>query len=511
MRQAVRGNAQSRTPVISSASAPAPVGGWNARDALANMPKEDAVTLENWFPRTSDCKLRSGFSEWATGLPGAVDTLMEYAGFSSRKLFAISGTGIYDASSSGAVGAAAVTVTNARWQHTMFGTSGGEFLVACNGVDIARTYDGASWANLSINNVAEDDVVHVNAHKNRLWFVEANTLSAWYLGTAAIGGDATEFTLRPVARRGGTLLAMATWTVDGGFGLDDLAVWITTEGEVIVYRGTDPASSATWALQGVYQIGRPIGRRCTAQLGGELIIICEDGYYPLSKALIASGGNPRASISDKISGAVLDAARMYGDNFGWQPILYPRGSMLLFNVPTTEGSVAEQHVMNIQTGAWCKFTSMNANCWSLFNNDLYFGGSTAVYKSDTGQSDDGDAIAGRMKPAFSYFRSPGRQKIFRMIRPVFYAGSTVVPNINMNVDFEDIPPTMTVLSNGGGGTPWGSPWGSSWGNSNAIRKDWQSVAAKTGFAGAPYMTVATNTQEIVLMAFDYTYEIGGWL
>ena len=50
---------------------------------------------------------------------------------------------IYDVSSSGAVGAAAVSgLTNARHQHTMFATSGGQFLVICNGADGVRTYDG---------------------------------------------------------------------------------------------------------------------------------------------------------------------------------------------------------------------------------------------------------------------------------------------------------------------------------------------------------------------------------
>ncbi len=475
------------------------------------MPAADAVILENVFPRTSDVKLRSGYSDWATGLPAVPQSLMEYSGFSSHKLFAAAGTGIYDVSSAGAVGAAAVAITNARWQHTMFGTSGGQYLVCCNGVDTAQTYSGAAWANLNITGLAEEDCIHVNVHKNRLWFVQKNTLSPWYLGTSAISGAATEFSLRSVARRGGHLLAMATWTVDGGFGLDDLAVWITSEGELIVYRGTDPASATTWALQGIYQLGQPLGRRCFVQLGGELIVICEDGYYPLSKALFSSGGNPKVAISDKISGAVLSAGRNYGDNFGWQGVLYPRGSMLVFNVPIGENTLAEQHVMNTQTGAWCKFTEMDASCWSLYNDDLYFGSGTTVYKADDGQSDDGNAIIGSIKPTFSYFKTPSRQKIFRMVRPVFYAGSTVIPNINMNVDFEDIEPTMSTLSNGGGGTPWGSPWGSSWGSFNAIRKDWQSVAAKTGFAAAPYMTVGTSTQEIVLMSFDYTYEVGGIL
>jgi hypothetical protein len=29
----------------------APVGGWNARDALSAMAPEDAVTMQNWFQK----------------------------------------------------------------------------------------------------------------------------------------------------------------------------------------------------------------------------------------------------------------------------------------------------------------------------------------------------------------------------------------------------------------------------------------------------------------------------
>ena len=42
------------------ASIPAPVGGWNARDSLANMAPTDAVVLENMFPNVSNVVLRGG-------------------------------------------------------------------------------------------------------------------------------------------------------------------------------------------------------------------------------------------------------------------------------------------------------------------------------------------------------------------------------------------------------------------------------------------------------------------
>ena len=90
------------------ASLPAPVGGWNARDSIANMAPADAVVLENFFPTVSSVVLRGGYTSHATGLGGQVQSLMSYSGGPTNKLFAAAATTLsfYDVSSSGAVGAA---------------------------------------------------------------------------------------------------------------------------------------------------------------------------------------------------------------------------------------------------------------------------------------------------------------------------------------------------------------------------------------------------------------------
>ena len=45
-----------------TASIPAPIGGWNARDSLANMQPTDAVQLVNWFPTPTDVTMRKGYT-----------------------------------------------------------------------------------------------------------------------------------------------------------------------------------------------------------------------------------------------------------------------------------------------------------------------------------------------------------------------------------------------------------------------------------------------------------------
>jgi len=50
-----------------TASVPPPVGGWDTRNALADMPVENAVILDNWFPSTDKVTVRKGHTSHATG------------------------------------------------------------------------------------------------------------------------------------------------------------------------------------------------------------------------------------------------------------------------------------------------------------------------------------------------------------------------------------------------------------------------------------------------------------
>jgi len=513
MLQPLRAN-RARGPVAVGRSTPAPTGGWNRRDNIAAMDPADAVLLDNWFPETGRVRLRRGHVSHATGMSGPIESLMTYASPTAQKMFAAAGTAIYDASASGAVGAATLSgLMNARWQYVNFGTSGGHFLYIVNGEDDPRYFDGSTWTTPTITGtgLAPANLIHVNVFKRRLFFIEDGTLRFWYFPITTIAGEIADFNLASVFPRGGYLVAMGTWTRDAGDGVDDLAVFVTSEGEVAIYQGTDPADAAAWALVGVFHIGRPIGRRCMVKIGADLVVITEDGFYPLSVAIQNARFNDKGAISDKIVGAVTEAARTHGAKFGWQPILYPRGNMLLFNIPTAENSKAVQFVANTNTKAWCRFVGMNANCWEVFNGDLYFGGNDGkVYKADTGASDNGANIVGDAKPAFNYFGARGRQKRFTMVRPMLVSNGNVAPAVALNVDFQDRAPQSTPTFSGSGGFAWdASPWDTTpWTLSEQILSDWQSVNG-VGYCASLRMRVATNALDVYWNATDWLMEPGG--
>ncbi len=514
--------------VARTTTLPAPVGGWNARDALSAMDDMDAVQMVNWFPGTSDVYLRPGREVWATGLTGAVESLLNYNSPTAEKLFAASNGDITDVSTAGAVGAAAVSgLTNNRWQYTNMQSSGGIYtLMAVNGADKLIGYDGAAWwqdgdATHDITGFDTATAIHCNVHKFRYWMVEQDSLSAWYLATGAIAGAATEFSLAGTARSGGYLVAMGTWTIDAGYGVDDNAVFLTSKGEVIVYSGTDPANAATWQLIGVWQLGSPIGRRCFVKWAGDILILCHDGLVPLAQALQSSRLDPRVALTDKIQAAISSSISAYEDNFGWEIQPFPRANAVLVNVPVSEGSEQEQYVMNSITKSWARFTGWDANCFELYNDYLYQGGTGVVYKAWSGTGDEyvsGSTtliadIQGNLQQAFSYLKGPAQLKRFTLMRPTFSA-TTTNPAVlaGLNVDYSTSTPISTLSSGAQSQSLWNtSPWNTTpWAGGFNIVRGWQG-AQGLGYCCSPHYVVNTQGVGIRLMATDIVYEIGGVL
>ena len=329
-----------RSQASQTVTVAAPIGGWNARDALGAMDPLDAVTLQNFWPGTNSVILRSGYTKHATGLPAQVQTLMAYSSGTSNKLFAVSDGKIYDATNTGAVGAAAVSgLTNSKFQYTNITTTGGSYLMAVNGADKLRTFDGTNWhkdgdgAPYDITNVDTATVSNIILFKNRIWLTTSNTLKAWYLPVNSIGGAAVALDMTSVFQLGGYIMAGMTWTLDAGYGVDDYLVFITSNGEALVWRLTDPTTPTGISQIGLYKVGAPIGRRCFSKFGGDLLIITQDGVVPMSGALQSSRLDPRVSITNKIQYAMSAAISAYGGNFGWCLLYYPKENQLILNVP----------------------------------------------------------------------------------------------------------------------------------------------------------------------------------
>ena len=583
-----------RGRVAKTKTIPAPIGGLNALNALAEMPPTDAVTLENWFPRASDVVTRKGYQPWVTGMSGPVETVLAYRSSVSQKLFGFANNSVYDVTTKGVAGAAAVTgLANNRFQYVNFGTIGGRFAYAVNGSDYPLLYDGSTWLSIgngvgaaissitfvgtlatvttatphglvngatvtatilaaapapyivtavpinvtstttftytmastpatnattvgtftytpSIQGVDPRTLISCDTMNSRMWFVEKNSLRAWYLPLNSIGGTANVIDLSSLVKQGGSLVGVFAWSTTSSYGMSNFTVFMTSEGEVVAYQGYDPASLVTWSLAFRARVGAPVGYRFWARFGTDVAIISRDGIIPLSKAVQIDRSTDSEAVSYKIGNLVNNDIASFPNNFGWQLQVFPIGTMLIVNVPAVANSVQYQYVMNTVTNAWCRYTGLKANCWEFLSDQLFFGGNDGtVYQAETGTSDNGAAINAQAKQAFNYFDDPGSQKRFTGARPVVTSPSSGSIAFGLDVDFQDSPtiqtPTIRLL---GGAPLWPFPWPSSWGAASSVSSAMQG-ARGIGYAAAPRMATANRQTAVSWQATTVMFEPGG--
>jgi hypothetical protein len=499
-------------PDVVTKVVPAPTEGWDAISPLAAMDPKRAPILTNWVPRPGWVELRAGYAPWAwLGGSSPVDTIMVWRGGTSQdKMFGAMGTGIYECTSAGQNTQVVSGLSSARWQYVNFrpavaGVST-NYIQCVNGVDQLRMFDGTTWTTPSITgfpgSLNTTDITNIYAQKRRLWYILGNgaggySTMASFLGTDAVSGAiAGTIDLGATWTKGGYLVAMSDWTVDGGNGPQDYAVFISSRGQVTIYSGTDPTSSTAWSLVGTFDLSPPLGWRCMTRVGSDVAVITLQGVIPLSQALPFDPSSDRSvSITARIQNAMAQAAMQASTNFGWQLISFPGQQLAILNVPLTEGVTQNQYVMNALTGAWCEFTGWNANCFEIYNNNLYFGDNMGVVnQAYTGGLDGAASIPADMQCAYNYFDDPGRTKRVTMVQPLLTAGGNITPTLSVDEDFVVSSATapVTILT---GGAVWDSAiWDTAtWPNLSVQVTNWLSVDA-IGHALAVHMSVNVVTQ-----------------
>lgn len=435
-------------------SVPAPSGGWNTRDAISEMSPNDAIELDNAIPSVGSVISRGGSDEFCTGLGADVETLAEYHSGALRKFIAAAGDEIFEISTATASSLGS-GYTNARWQTRQFNA----YLLMVNGEDTPKKYDGSTLTDTVFtgSGLTPENLVGIHSHRNRLYLWEANSQDFWYGGVNSIAGALTKFQLSRVADKGGNLVTVQSISRDSGSGQDDLIAFFMSSGEVLVYQGGDPGDAADWSLLGKYKAGAPISIRGAVEYKGDVLVFTKADAQSLNQMMAEGGFNNQPT---KLSGAVADASRKYFANYGWQAILYPRGNLILFNVPIVENTTYHQYVMNTITGAFCRFKGWNARCFGIYNDRLYFGGNGKVFIADSGLDDNGENIVVSGQQAFTS-PSGAMNKRYTRVRLLTKADGNVNYNISVAYDYGNAG-AVQVVSSPSTGTPWGSPWSSPW-------------------------------------------------
>ena len=341
--------------------------------------------------------------------------------------------------------------------------------------------------------VTSSQFVNVNSYMNRLWFVVEGSTNVAYLQTVfGVMGSASIFPLGQLLKRGGYIMAIGTWTVDTRQNVDEYIAFISSRGEVIVYEGTDPTTANTFTLEGIYQIGAPIGRRCFLRISGDLQIITVDGVVGMSEMLSTDrAAANRVSLTSIIMNQMNLAAQSFKNNFGWQLQEFALGTLAILNIPMQENNQQIQFIMNTITGAWSRFIGLdptgavnpnygiNANCWEISASDqVFFGGNDGtVYQWNVGSADDTAAITCVVQGAFNSFGNAAQLKRYPMLQPLITTTGNPIPAIGLAVDFNPAGALSVEEPVPSGGALWGQVnWGEfNWGAAPATTNNWIST------------------------------------
>ncbi len=536
-------NASRNRPIqpqtIQSQPYPAPIGGVNAIDGLAMPMFQDAIYAFNMVPSQYGMKVRDGYTEWATNVgTGGVRTVIPYISTlsSEDKLFAAAQDGIYDVSTSTTsptlkLSFATSNATSGYGQYVTFITlSNTKFILYCDETNGYHLYTQSTntWAAVAagtgagqIDGVTPANLAFCMIWKSRVWFVQKDTGDAWYLPVGQVTGKVTRFNFSNKFKRGGHLVGLWNWTVDGGEGVDDYLVAISSAGDVVVYKGTDPDTAATFDQKGVYFIGpTPAGRRCAGSFGGELYLLSSYGLVPISKLM--SGQviiDTSILVSRKITPLInIDMAQSRTD-LGWEVKLLPTQNLLMISTPKLDNFSYIQYVQSLDTRGWALYRDFPYETGDEWNGVFYVGTSDNRILVHTGTLDNitladpdaGDEIEWSILTWYQDLNSPAQNKITQLIRPTFIAER--IPNYSVLARYDyDLQEALAVPIPS---TPTGDVWDvgiwdtALWGV-GVITANQLSGGAGMGRSIAIALR-GTSSAKTTLVRFDLAYTAGNIL
>lgn len=501
----------------------APIRGWVSNQALADgaMPgiEQGAAILDNFFPTSSVVRLRRGREQY-TKLPTDALAIFAYKNGTNKKLFSATETNIYDIT--GAPVSLVSGLTSGDWTFTQFSTTGGVFIVGVNGDDVGKIYDGTTMSDLLAtfpSGLTSADMSHVWIYKNRLWFAQKDSLNAYYLPVDSIAGAAVAFPLGGIFAQGGSLLFGQGWSLDSGGdgGLSEQCVFCSTQGEVAIYQGSDPATASDWNKVGVYRIGTPLGKNAFIRGGGDIAVATSVGLVPLSKAITLDITSLNvATISYNIADAWSTAVQQRGLT-GWCCAIWPELKMAFVSPPDLVGmSFPVAFVSNTETGAWCRFTNWRMLCMEVFDGRLYFGSTDGyIYLANQTGFDDTLPYTGVCMPLFEDLGSPASLKIGKMARTVVRALGPSSGATTLHSDFDDTMPAVPDASASTSDNLWGTGiWGTAvWGGVNPeyLLQPWVSVGGSGYALSLAYQITSGSVGPLdaEIIRFDLTFTVAG--
>jgi hypothetical protein len=257
-----------------------------------------------------------------------------------------------------------------------------------------------------------------------------------------VAGKATMFDFGSLFAHGGYLALLTNWTMDGGQGMDDNLVAISSEGDVIIYQGIDPDEAATFQMVGRWFLGRvPKGRRFCTTYGQDVAILSERGLCFLSELMRGQGFFGNAMIAQNINAELATQISATLERRYWEIRFLPHEQLIIINRPTTS-SGDQQWAYEVNNKAFCVLTGLPMLTVEGLNGRSFFGDLDGnVWLAFEGNADgtvddvEGKDLEGTLLTSFQPMGEGFRIKRFLMVRPSFTSRSAPAVQAQLNSDW----------------------------------------------------------------------------
>jgi hypothetical protein len=493
----------------------APLKGLSRASELTEGDPLLASILTNWIVEDDRITVRPGYrkvGQIAAYTP--ISTILPYYGAPNKLAFA-SGGKFYDLAGN-QIAAFSDGWGSDDYAWTSFSNlSAIDYTIFVNGFDGVASWDGTNMVVETVTAPAGETWVNpakfdkVLSHMNRLWFADNENLAVYYLPVQQKSGTLFIVPLNAIFKRGGHIRGIYTWSIDGGVGLDDAIAIFSSNGEVAIYSGVDPATD--FKLVGVFRFDAPMSKDSIFNFGGDLYIMISTGLVPMT-TMIRAETEQLGKADQNVMKEFEDLTRNYRDHYGWQVMLNHHTNHAICNMPIGNKKYV-QMVRKMPGQIWTKWTDVPARCWGWMNNQTYFGDdSGGIYIG--GQqylNDDGAPINADVRFAWSNYGSVSK-KNFKMVRIYSITDGQPRPFMDLEVDYNNVAPTNQpeVTIGPSGGAVWDTAtWDTdSWAQVTQPKQNWQGVTG-LGRVGAVRVRLNISGATFSLTGADVLYELGG--
>jgi hypothetical protein len=265
---------------------------------------------------------------------------------------------------------------------------------------------------------------------------------------------------------------------------------------------------------GVYDVGRPIGRRPLFKLGADLGIMTASGIYPISVILKGAEVARRGALTAKIDNLWTRYVRYFGELEGWEVLVYPEQQAMLVNVPTTRWTTSLQLVMNTTTGAWTTFEGWPAMAMVRFGQRLFWGAPNGKVYRGWGEwlDDSGTAIEARAQTSYQYFGSSPGLKSLALFRAHLRHDGPATVEWGLATDFRPGSVAASEALTTSEGAWDTATWdGSAWDDSTTYTRRWHSVEGEPAHGLSLILQLTSGEAKMAWTGTDYILQRGAML